>query len=267
VNDHKRMIQDVLAGLRRENTEGLGICPSAVAAAQACPPNTVYNVLTNQCVAVAQGGVVGALGVKGGGGAADLSACGVQACTLPTLVAGKRAGNPWCECRAQDGSPTSCSMACCECAGRPGWRKNPPGAIPPDRNVSRALCSPGEAPAYDGGCFRCLPRPAAPPPSPTSSCSWVKVDTISGYAATWACRDNMTGGKASSPDCCPARCPAGSRHGDLCLAALPAGGGTWADTAAAPVQAQAFLGGDGRWYAPDGLGGSLVWNGCGWCRP
>jgi len=25
------------------------------------------------------------------------------------------------------------------------------------------------------------------------------------------------------------------------------------------------LGGDGRWYAPDGLGGSLVWSGQGWC--
>jgi hypothetical protein len=23
---------------------------------------------------------------------------------------------------------------------------------------------------------------------------------------------------------------------------------------------------DGRWYAPDGLGGTLVWNGAGWCR-
>jgi hypothetical protein len=28
----------------------------------------------------------------------------------------------------------------------------------------------------------------------------------------------------------------------------------------------ALMGDDGRWYAPDGLGGTLVWNGAGWCR-
>ena len=28
----------------------------------------------------------------------------------------------------------------------------------------------------------------------------------------------------------------------------------------------ALMGNDGRWYAPDGLGGTLVWNGTGWYR-
>ena len=28
-----------------------------------------------------------------------------------------------------------------------------------------------------------------------------------------------------------------------------------------------LMGNDGRWYAPDGLGGCIVWNGANWCRP
>jgi len=36
--------------------------------------------------------------------------------------------------------------------------------------------------------------------------------------------------------------------------------------AARGAQSAALMGNDGRWYAPDGLGGTLVWNGAGWCR-
>ena len=36
--------------------------------------------------------------------------------------------------------------------------------------------------------------------------------------------------------------------------------------AARGAQSAALMGDDGRWYAPDGLGGTLVWNGAGWCR-
>lgn len=36
---------------------GLGICPSALAAQRACPPGTVYNVATGQCVPVAMAGL------------------------------------------------------------------------------------------------------------------------------------------------------------------------------------------------------------------
>ena len=32
------------------------------------------------------------------------------------------------------------------------------------------------------------------------------------------------------------------------------------------AQSAALMGNDGRWYAPDGLGGWLTWNGAGWCR-
>jgi len=159
------------------------------------------------------------------------------------------------------------SVRKCVCAG---W----PGASPPTGTITKG-CAPGYYPdsAFlrescgsrplvsqpdNGACFQCgfAPPPVttvpAPAPAPAPECP-------SGWNTV--CQPGRVGACVEF-DCISAWSRKEYSQDRKCYRCVS----TQRPTSAAASGA-ALMGNDGRWYAPDGLGGCVVWNGAGWCRP
>jgi hypothetical protein len=121
----------------------------------------------------------------------------------------------------------------------------------------------------DNSCYRCVIATLAPPPPPppyrgppvppgySTPCGpgwyeaapWYPLAEFPGYRIEW--KSTRSDGQKNCYRYVSTASPRYAERG--------------ADSTT-PSQSAALMGDDGRWYAPDGLGGTLVWNGAGWCR-
>jgi hypothetical protein len=164
-----------------------------------------------------------------------------------------------------------------------------PSGSYPDSGILRESCPPPNTLVpVDGspGCFKCSGAyKATPPPPPCpSTYRWDISQRVSCPAGQTMQRAGYVGGPIGDKSCYRCACPQGwTKTGPGAVTFDCAAGerreesGRAADGTycyrcvnvrpTATASTGPMLGGDGRWYAPDGLGGCVVWNGAGWCRP